>query len=70
MSQTSVLSAKAVNEIKFGYSSTKNAGDIALTNRDFSNLAFRSNRKLVGQLVAGELTSVGFRVQSQVYQQE
>ena len=59
-----------LNEFKFGYSFTENIGDQALTSRDFSSISFNPNRKLVGQFVAGDLDSVGFRVQGSTYQQK
>ena len=59
---TAVLGATSLNEFHFGYADTSSKGDIPLTSTDFSNLAFRPDRKLVGQMQVSGLSAVGFRV--------
>ena len=68
---TSVLTPTMLNEFNFGYSWTENAGDVALSTRDTSSLAFNPTRDLVGQLVVPDvLDSVGFRVGGSTYHQK
>ncbi len=59
---TSVFGASSLNEFHFGYADTSSKGDIPLTSTDFTNLAFRPDRTLVGQLNVSGLSAVGFRV--------
>lgn len=67
---TAVIGSRTTNEFNFGYSDTSAVGDVPLTSRDFSNIAFRPGINLVGQLqVPGILDAVGFRVDSSNYQQ-
>lgn len=68
---TSVFTSTVLNEFNFGYSWTKNAGDVPLSTRDFGSLAFNPDRSLVGQLtVPGLVDSVGFRVGGSTYHQK
>ena len=66
---TSVIGNSSLNELNFGYSDTSSTGDVPLTSTDFTSLAFRSERSLVGQLNVSGLSSVGFRVDASDYRQ-
>jgi hypothetical protein len=68
--QTSIFSPSVLNEIKVGYSFTNPVQDIPLVSRDFSNLAFRSGRNLLGEIVVSPLTTIGYRVNKSDYQQK
>ena len=71
VNHNSVWSPTMLNEFNFGYSWTENAGDVALSTRDTSSLAFNPTRDLVGQLVVPDvLDSVGFRVGGSTYHQK
>ncbi|MBI4483405.1 MAG: TonB-dependent receptor [Acidobacteria bacterium] len=69
-SHTSVLSPTTLNEFNFGYSVSDVFGDVPLSKRDFSGLRFHPNRELMGQINAGELSSIGFRVNFSEYEQK
>src|SRR5215470_6288931 len=68
--QTSVLSPSVLNEIKVGYSFTNPVQDIPLVSRDFSNLAFRPGRNLLGEIIVSPLNPIGYRVNKSDYQQK
>ena len=72
VNQTSIFSPSVLNEVKVGYSFTNPVQDIPLVNRDFSNLAFRPGRSLLGEIVVGQglLTTIGYRVNKSDYQQK
>ncbi len=71
---TSIVSPTVLNEFKFGFSRTPLAGDIPLSTRDTSSLAFNPIRKLVGQLDqqgrGGIFEDIGFRVNRSNYEQD
>ena len=70
VNQTSIFSPTILNEVKIGFSFTNPVQDIPLTNRDFSNLAFRPGRKLLGEISVSPLTTIGYRVDKSDYQQK
>jgi len=70
VNQTSIFSPSILNEVKVGYSFTNPVQDIPLTSRDFSNLAFRSGRTLLGQIIVSPLNDIGYRVNKSDYQQK
>src|SRR5262245_49676780 len=70
VNQTSVFSPTFLNEIKVGYSYTNPVQDIPLTDRDFSALAFRPGRTLLGQIVVSPLSDIGYRVNKSDYEQK
>jgi hypothetical protein len=70
VNQTSIFSPTLLNDVKVGYSFTNPVQDIPLVNRDFSNLAFRPGRNLLGEIVVSPLTTIGYRVNKSDYQQK
>ncbi len=70
VNQTSIFSPTLLNEVKVGYSFTNPVQDIPLVSRDFSNLAFRPGRNLLGEIVVSPLTTIGYRVNKSDYQQK
>ena len=70
VNQTSIFSPSVLNEVKVGYSFTNPVQDIPLASRDFSNLAFRPGRSLLGEIVVSPLTTIGYRVNKSDYQQK
>ena len=68
---TSVLSPSTINEFKFGFSSSEIFGDVPLSDRDLSALAFHPNRKRMGQLdpEPDVIDAIGFRVDFSRYKQ-
>ena len=72
INHTSILSATILNEFKFGYSMTNPVQDIPLTGgTDFSSLAFRPGRSLLGEIVVSpQLTTIGYRVGASDYLQK
>src|SRR5262249_13972608 len=70
VNQTSILSPTFLNEIKVGYSFTNPIQDIPLVHRDFTHLALRPGRNLLGEIVVSPLTTIGYRVNSSDYQQK
>src|SRR5438132_10040654 len=70
VNQTSIFSPAVLNEVKVGYSFTNPVQDIPLTSRDFGSLAFRPERKLLGQVQVSPLTTIGYRVNKSDYQQK
>jgi hypothetical protein len=71
LNHTAVLSPTTVNEFKFGYSFSEVSGDIPLGTLDTSALRFHPDRQRVGEItVTGGPDSVGYRVDSQTYQQK
>jgi len=70
VNQTSIFSPSILNEIKVGYSFTNPVQDIPLVTRDFSALAFRPGRNLLGEIVVSPLTTIGYRVNKSDYQQK
>src|SRR5436309_778835 len=70
VNQTSIFSPSVLNEVKVGYSFTNPVQDIPLVSRDFSDLAFRPGRSLLGEIVVSPLTTIGYRVNKSDYQQK
>jgi hypothetical protein len=71
VNQTSIFSPAVLNEVKVGYSFTNPVQDIPLVDRDFSDLAFRPGRSLLGQIIVNQpLTDIGYRVNKSDYQQK
>jgi hypothetical protein len=71
VNHTSVLSHTLINEIKFGYSLSEVAGDLAVGSRDTSALRFHPDRDRVGEIgVTSSLTRVGYRVNPQATTQK
>src|SRR5204863_5012930 len=70
VNQTSIFSPTLLNDVKVGYSFTNPVQDIPLASRDFSNLAFRPGRNLLGEIVVSPLTTIGYRVNKSDYQQK
>ncbi len=67
---TAVLGATSLNEFHFGMADTFSKGDVPLTSTDYSNIAFRSDRTLVGQINVAGVSAVGFRVDFSQYRQK
>src|SRR5439155_10561933 len=70
VNQTSIFSPAVLNEVKVGYSFTNPVQDIPLTSRDFGSLAFRPERKLLGQIQISPLDDIGYRTDKSDYQQK
>ena len=70
VNQTSIFSPTVLNEVKVGYSFTNPVQDIPLVSRDFSALAFRPGRTLLGEINVSPLTTIGYRVNKSDYQQK
>jgi len=58
---TSILSPTLLNEFAFGFTINDPQGAIPLTTRDFSNLLFVPTREVLGEIIAGDLTTIGYR---------
>ncbi|MPY90917.1 MAG: TonB-dependent receptor plug domain-containing protein [Luteitalea sp.] len=66
---TSIWSPSIVNELSFGYSSTKPEGSIPFNPQDFGSLVFLPQRDLMGQLGVSGVSSLGFRTILDAYGQ-
>lgn len=66
---TSIFSPTTLNEFSFGFSHSNVFGDVPLSKRDFSNVLFHPQRKLMGELNVGELDSIGYRVNFSQFRQ-
>ena len=66
---TSVLSPTAVNELKFGWTRTAPGGEIPIAGERTANLAFNNNPRM-GQINAGDVESIGWRVNASRYEQK
>ncbi len=71
VNHTSILSPTLINEMKFGYSLSEVAGDLAVGSRDTSALRFHPDRDRVGEIgITSSLTRVGYRVNPQATTQK
>jgi len=58
---TSVFSPTGLNEFGFGFSVNDPKGSIPLTDRDFSNVLFVPKRDIMGELIVGTVSTIGYR---------
>jgi carboxypeptidase family protein/TonB-dependent receptor-like protein len=70
LNHTGIWSPTILNEFKFGYSFTNPVQDIPLTSEDFSSLATRPGRNILGEIVVSPLSNIGFRQGSSDYGQK
>ncbi|MBI4482897.1 MAG: TonB-dependent receptor, partial [Acidobacteria bacterium] len=70
LKHTSIWSPTLLNELHFGYSFTQPTDNIPLSTRDFGQLVFIPNRKLIGQINPGQgISSIGFRLVEEPFEQ-
>ena len=56
-----IISPTTLNQIKFGFTFTKPEGDVVLSERDFSDLAFVPGRDHFGTFSPGSVSSIGWQ---------
>ncbi|MSO20661.1 MAG: hypothetical protein EXQ56_09410 [Acidobacteria bacterium] len=58
---TSFFSPTVLNEFSFGFTANDPQGAIPLTTRDFSKVLFVPAREILGEIIAGDLSTIGYR---------